>query len=131
MKPEVKLDHILKFLYEEYLKDNILYVHSKEICHFAELDVSPSEAYLIMEKLNIDGYVDVSHSNQWMFKINYNGVLFHRKGGYEDELRDINRKRTKEDIYNIITAVGAIIAILYAVWQFFIEFSKHYVISIF
>jgi len=130
MKPELKLDHILKYLYEEYSKENILYRHSKEICLLSNLKVSPSEAYLILLKLNVDGYVDMSDTNQWMFKVNYNGILFHRQGGYETQLKDVNRKRIKEEIYNIITAFGATIAGLYAIWQFCIEFSKHYVISL-
>lgn len=125
MTPESKLDHILKSLYERYKEGHILYLHSKAICELAKLTVPPAEAYLIMVKLNSDGYVDGLETNQWMFKINYEGILFFQEGGYKAQLRDKKRKRIKEDIYNIITATGAIIAGLYAIWQVYIELTKH------
>jgi hypothetical protein len=120
MKPEKKLDKILNYLHQEYTKDNINYVHSKVICQLADLNVNPSEAFLILDKLNIDGYVQVSQDNQWMFKINYNGILFHQNGGYHQEIKDLKRKRFKEDIFNVIIAGGTLLAGFYAIWQLWI-----------
>jgi hypothetical protein len=124
MKPEEKLDKILTYLYTEYEKENLKYEHSKSICHFAELKVNPTEAYMVLLKLNADGYVDMLDSNQWSFQINYNGILFCRSGGYEQELKDLKRTRFKNDIYNVMVAVGTSLAGLYAVWQIWIEISK-------
>ena len=121
MNPEKKLDKVLKYLYAEFTEENIKFQHSKSICEFGELNVNPAEAYMILNKLNIDGYVDVFESNQWCFKINYNGILFHRNGGYQQELKDLKRKRFKEDTFNIIIAVGTLLAGLYAIWQLWLE----------
>ncbi len=125
MKPEEKLDKILSYLYNEYENENIKYEHSKSICHFAELNVNPTEAHIVLLKLNLDRYVDISDSNQWSFRINYNGILFCRSGGYKQALKDLKGKRIKSDIYSIMVALGTSLAGLYAVWQFWIEFSKH------
>lgn len=124
MKPEKKLDYILNYLCKEYIKESISYKHSKNICQLAELDVNPSEAYMILLKLNSDGYVDMLESNQWMFQINYNGILFNRNGGYTQELEDSKRKRLKDDIFNGIIAIGSLLAGIYAIWQIWIELTK-------
>lgn len=121
MKPEEKLDQILRFLNDSFLKDDIKFQHSKTICELSKLKVSPAEAYMILQKLNLDGYVEVLEENQWMFKINYNGIIFNRTGGYTSSLLDLKRKRFKEEIYNILVAVGTTLAGLYGVWQLFTE----------
>lgn len=124
MKPEEKLDQILKYLYNEYQNENLKYAHSKTICHFADLQVNPTEAYTILLKLNADGYVDMSASNQWMFQINYDGILFYRSGGYKQELKDLKRKRIKNDIYNVMVALGTSLAGAYAIWEIYKEVSN-------
>ena len=124
MKPEEKLDEILKYLFSEYEKGNIRQQHSKAICELAELKVEPHEAYMILEKLNLDGYLTVSESNQWMFIINYDGILFHRYGGYKQELNDLKRKRIKNDIYNVAVALGTFLAGGFALWSIWKEFSN-------
>jgi hypothetical protein len=124
MKPEDKLDTILMYLYEQYDKDNLKFEHSNTICHYVELKVNPTETYLILLKLNADGYIDMSDSNQWMFQINYNGILFCRCGGYKQQLKDLNRKRIKDDIYSVMVAVGTSLAGAYAIWEFLKEISS-------
>jgi len=124
MKPEDKLDQILTYLYNEYEKENLKYEHSKSICHFAELKVNPTEAYMVLLKLNADGYVDMSDSNQWLFQINYNGILFHRSGGYKQELNDLKRKRIKNDIYNVVVGLGTFLAGAYGLWAIWKELSN-------
>lgn len=124
MKPEDKLDKILTYLFDEYEKENLKYEHSKIICHFAELKVNSTEAYMVLLKLNEDGYVDMLDSNQWMFQINYNGILFCRSGGYKQELKDLNRKRIKNDIYNVMVALGTSLAGAYAIWEIWKEISS-------
>jgi hypothetical protein len=124
MKPENKLDKILTYLFVEYEKENLKYEHSKTICHLAELKVNPTEAYMVLLKLYADGYVDMSDSNQWMFQINYNGILFCRSGGYKQELKDLNRKRIKNDIYNVMVALGTSLAGAYAIWEIWKEVSN-------
>lgn len=98
--------------------------HSKNICHFAGLKVEPHEAYLILEKLSLDGHLTVNDSNQWMFEINYNGVLFVRYGGYKQEFKDLNRKRIKNDIYNVAVGLGTFLAGAFALWSIWKEFSN-------
>ena len=101
-KPKSEL--LMKFISYYYfhssekVEENIKFQHSRSICEFGELNVNPAEAYMILNKLNIDGYVDVLESNEWCFKINYNGILFHRNGGYQQELKDLKRKRFKEKL---------------------------------
>lgn len=124
MKPENKLDKILKYLYNEYEKEKLNYEHSKTICHLSELKVNPTEAHMVLLKLNADGYVDMSDSNQWMFRINYNGILFSRSGGYKQALNDLKRKRIKNDIYNVIVALGTFLAGAYAIWAIWKEISN-------
>ncbi len=124
MKPEEKLDKILTYLYTEYEKENLKYEHSKSICHFAELKVNPTEAYMVLLKLNTDGYVDMLDSNQWSFQINYNGILFCRSGGYKQELNDLKRKRIKNDIYNVVVGLGTFLAGAFALWEFWKEISN-------
>ena len=124
MKPEDKLDKILTYLYSEYEKENIKYEHSKAICHLAELNVNPTEAYMVLLKLNSDGYVNMSDSNQWKFQINYNGILFHRSGGYKQELNDLKRKRIKNDIYNVVVGLGTFLAGAYGLWAIWKELSN-------
>ena len=124
MKPEEKLDKILTYLYTEYEKENLKYEHSKSICHFAELKVNPTEAYMVLLKLNADGYVDMLDSNQWSFQINYNGILFCRSGGYKQELNDLKRKRIKNDIYNVVVGLGTFLAGAYALWEIWKEISN-------
>lgn len=124
MKPEYKLDKILTYLYNEYEKENIKYEHSKTICHFAELKVNPTEAYMVLLKLNSDGYVNMSDSNQWMFQINYDGILFYRSGGYKQELNDLKRKRIKNDIYNVVVGLGTFLAGSYGLWAIWKEISN-------
>lgn len=125
MKPEENLDAILSYLFNEYEKEKLGYVHSKSICQLGNLKVNSAEAYMTLLKLNSDNYVDMLDSNQWMFQINYNGILFIRSGGYKQKLKDLKRKRIKEDIYNVMIAVGTSLAGLYAIWQFWIELSKN------
>ncbi len=124
MKPENKLDKILKYLYNEYEKEHLKYEHSKTICHLSELKVNPTEAHMVLLKLNADGYVDMSDSNQWMFRINYNGILFSRSGGYKQALNDLKRKRIKNDIYNVMVALGTFLAGAYAIWAIWKEISN-------
>lgn len=124
MKPEDKLDTILMYLYKQYEKDNLKFEHSNMICHYVELKVNATETYMILLKLKVDGYVDMSDSNQWMFQINYNGILFCRCGGYKQQLKDLNRKRIKDDIYNVMVAVGTSLAGAYAIWEFLKEISN-------
>lgn len=124
MKPEEKLDRILKYLYDEFEKGNAQLRHSKSICQLAGLKINSNEAYMILEKLNLDGYLTVSDSNQWMFSINYEGIMFLRYGGYKQQLKDIKRKRLKNDLYNILVAVGTSLAGFYALWQVWIELVK-------
>jgi len=124
MKPEDKLDLVLTYLFDEYEKESLKYEHSKTICYFAELKVNPTEAYMVLLKLNSDGYVDMSDSNQWMFQINYNGILFCRFGGYKQELNDLKRKRIKNDIYNVMVALGTSLAGLYAIWAIWKQISE-------
>ena len=90
MKPEDKLDKILTYLYNEYEKEDLKYEHSKTICQVADLKVNPTEAYMVLLKLNGDGFVDMLDSNQWMFKLNYNGIVFCRSGGYKQELERVS-----------------------------------------
>lgn len=121
MTPEEKLDKILLYLFTEYTKGKIPFEHSKNICINAGLNISPTESYLILLKLNSDGYVDMSDSNQWLFQINYNGILFFNSGGYYQELKDLKRKRVKNDIYNVVVGLGTFLAGLYALLQFLKE----------
>ena len=124
MTPEEKLDQILTSLHKEYQKENLKYRHCKEICEFSQLKVNPNEAYMILLKLNQDGYVNVLESNQWSFQINYNGILFYRSGGYVQELKDLKRKRIKNDIYNVVVGLGTFLAGAYGLWAIWKEFSN-------
>ena len=79
---------------------------------------------MVLLILNADGHVDMSDSNQWMFQINYNGILFCRSGGYKQELYDLKRKRIKNDIYNVAVGLGTFLAGTYALWAIWKEFSN-------
>ncbi|WP_258105855.1 hypothetical protein [Marinoscillum sp. MHG1-6] len=121
MNPEQKLDKVLTYLNREYANENIKFQHSDNICKLAKLDITPSEAYMVLQKLNSDRYVNVSDSNQWMFQINYNGIVFIRSGGYKQQLKDLKRKRIKNDIYNVAVGLGTLLAGLYAlveIWKY-------------
>ncbi|EKF56246.1 hypothetical protein I215_01948 [Galbibacter marinus] len=124
MNPENKLDHVLKYLYDQYQKENLTHDHCKDICKLAQLNVNQSESYIILSKLQHDGYVDTLSQNKWLFRINYNGILFHRYGGYKQKLKDVKRDRFKKDIYNWMIAIGTSLAGLYALWQFWLEIVK-------
>ncbi|MBE7661475.1 hypothetical protein [Tenacibaculum finnmarkense] len=124
MKPEEKLDKVLNYLYSEYIKGNMEQKHSKNICNSAGLKIHNHEAYLMLEKLSLDGYLKVNDSNKWMFEINYNGVLFVRYGGYKQEFKDLNRKRIKNDIYNVTVGLGTFLAGAFALWSIWKEFSS-------
>jgi len=121
MNPENKLDQILLYLYNEYQRKNLNHNHSIDICELAGLNVDSEESYLILLKLNHDGYVDVSNSSRNLFRLNYNGIFFHRSGGYKQKLKDLERDRFKKDIYNWMIAIGTSLAGLYALWQFGLE----------
>ncbi|RJE70962.1 hypothetical protein BGP76_09295 [Reichenbachiella sp. MSK19-1] len=75
--------------------------HSKSICELTGLKINPHEAYIISEKLSLDGHLTVDESDKWVFSINYEGIMFHRYGGYKQQLKDIKRKRLKDDLYKI------------------------------
>lgn len=124
MKPEEKLDKILKYLYSEYEKGNINQQPSKFTCESAGVRVNHQEAYMILEKLNLDGYLNVGELNKNMFIINYEGILFHRSGGYKQELNDLKRKRIKKDIYNVIVGLGSFLAGIFATWSIWKEISS-------
>ncbi|MEQ8812883.1 MAG: hypothetical protein RIE59_27675 [Imperialibacter sp.] len=124
MSPEDKLDQVLTYLYSEYEKGSLKFEHSKTICHSAELKVSPSESYMVLLKLNSDRYVDMSDANQWEFRINYDGILFNRSGGYKQQLKDLSRQRIKNDIYNAVVGLGTLLAGAYGLWAIWKEFSN-------
>lgn len=124
MKPVEKLDGVLKYLYNEYLNGKVDFDHSNNICEKSKLLISPGEAYLILSKLHMDNYLIISSANNHMFKINYNGILFHLNGGYTQELADINRKRFKDEVFNWIIAIGTFLAGLYAIWQLLLELKN-------
>ena len=114
-----KLDTVLSYLCNEFEKGNIGHQHSKDICQKAGLNVVPSEAYLILDKLNFDFYLDVSNTNQWMFCINYNGIVFNAKGGYTKQIKDLKIERLKKKLHNAIVIIGIIIGAIFSVYKIF------------
>ncbi len=118
MTSHKKLDKALEIMYKEYENGNSLFLHSKSVCEKAKLKVKPQEAHLILRKLNYDEYLDVDISNEWIFRINCNGVLFYLNGGYAVCNKHKRLKKFKKDFSFYLNVFFLMVTIVLSLLNF-------------
>ena len=77
----------------------------------------------VTTKLVKDGYildnVKVTNHNVKV-EITFEGRLFYESGGYTEQLRQSKSKTNRQNLLNIIVALGTGFAGVYALWQFYL-----------
>ena len=87
------------------------------ICNKAGLDLQKDTAYLLLNKLYLDGYVTKGHTGGAIYTINGNGVTFINNDGYAGSERRLRYSRNWKIIQNAILAITAVATLLVSIKQ--------------
>jgi hypothetical protein len=120
-----KLDKIL-----EILKKNKEHrVRMKEIIH-SNKEITYDNFDMIINKLMKDGYVDRPYDfsnplSDTFYSLTFEGLVFHDKGGYIEQERQLKISTCNKRIQNILLTYGTTFAGVYGIFEILKWFFHH------